>query len=305
MGTLYLCVLFASLLRITQCAGWCYKSQFSCENKCSVPSQWLGVAQSCGGKSQSPINIITKKVTIRSTLTPLKFNGYQDLFHGSITNNGHTVKVGLNGSAVISGGELEASYKAMEFHFHWGKKGGPGSEHSIDGEKYPMEMHIVHIKDKYKTVAEALQDPSGVAVLGILYKDTGNNNQKYDPIIKALANVRHPGNTSALGSLTLDALIPTLEARSQYFRYMGSLTTPNCTEAVIWTVFENPILLSKAQLSLFSELLFRNGMPMVDTFRPIQPLNDRKVFYSGSHIVPVSTMLVVSTALITFSNLLE
>lgn len=35
---------------------------------------------------------------------------------------------------------------------------------------------------------------------------------------------------------------------TNYYRYKGSLTTPGCTEAVIWTLFENPIPLSIEQV---------------------------------------------------------
>lgn len=48
--------------------------------------------------------------------------------------------------ASISGGGLVTGYKAVQFHLHWGKNGGPGSEHTIDGEQYPMEVleHMRH-----------------------------------------------------------------------------------------------------------------------------------------------------------------
>lgn len=42
--------------------------------------------------------------------------------------------------SIISGGGLSNSYKAVQFHLHWGNNGGPGSEHTIDGEQYPMEV---------------------------------------------------------------------------------------------------------------------------------------------------------------------
>lgn len=42
--------------------------------------------------------------------------------------------------STVSGGGLSSSYKAVQFHLHWGTEGGPGSEHTIDGEQYPMEV---------------------------------------------------------------------------------------------------------------------------------------------------------------------
>jgi len=50
------------------------------------------------------------------------------------------VQVEVPHLSTISGADLPATYKAVQFHLHWGNKGGPGSEHTIDGEQYPMEV---------------------------------------------------------------------------------------------------------------------------------------------------------------------
>lgn len=50
------------------------------------------------------------------------------------------VKVSVPHLATVSEGNLGATYKAVQFHLHWGDNGGPGSEHTIDGEQYPMEV---------------------------------------------------------------------------------------------------------------------------------------------------------------------
>lgn len=61
------------------------------------------------------------------------------------------------------------------------------------------------------------------------------------------------GNTS-LSSISLAQLIPSEQNMTSYYRYKGSLTTPGCTESVIWTVFENPIPLSIDQVRIRNQL---------------------------------------------------
>ncbi|KAG7471268.1 hypothetical protein MATL_G00122900 [Megalops atlanticus] len=278
---------------------WCYQSQVSCNSSCLGPDKWHleASATSCEGKSQSPVNIVTRKTVPDERLTPFEFTAYQQTFNGLIKNNGHTVQVDLQHTAKISGGHLPSTYKALQLHLHWGKDGSPGSEHTIDGEQYPMEMHIVHIKEKYNSLAEALGDTTGVAVLGFFYETSASANKKYDPIITALKNITETGSNTSLSGVSLDMLIPAKENRTQYYRYEGSLTTPDCTEAVVWTVFENTIPLSKQQLSEFSKLRFGDGEPMVGTFRPVQPLNTRLVYRSGSSVVLASTALLLASVM--------
>lgn len=50
------------------------------------------------------------------------------------------VQLDLPQTIKIEGGNLSTSYKALQLHLHWGKDGGPGSEHTIDGEQFPMEV---------------------------------------------------------------------------------------------------------------------------------------------------------------------
>ena len=46
----------------------------------------------------------------------------------------------LSTKATVLGAHLNAAYKVVQLHLHWGDDGGPGSEHTIDGERYPMEV---------------------------------------------------------------------------------------------------------------------------------------------------------------------
>ncbi|KFO85841.1 Carbonic anhydrase 4, partial [Buceros rhinoceros silvestris] len=272
---------------------WCYQSQKYQQPDCEDPRQWYLVDDTCKGKKQSPINIVTKNVIYDKSLKPLNFEGY-DVKGSSkwiIENNGHTVKVTLSTTPKIGGGGLERKYKAVEFHFHWGVQGVqqylPGSEHSIDGEKQAMELHIVHIREDVSDVTEAKKTADGLAVLAFFIK-VEEENVNYATLIKELQNIEYKGQRAEMQPVPLSSLLPPEEDLEQYYRYVGSLTTPDCHEGVIWTVFEKPIELSISQISQFSSVHFdgKNSTPMVENFRPVQFLNERKVYWSSASSTP-------------------
>ncbi|KAF2985874.1 hypothetical protein EK904_001884 [Melospiza melodia maxima] len=214
------------------------------------------------------------------------------------------VKVALDSSPKIGGGGLERKYKAVEFHFHWGVLAeqqvlSPGSEHSIDGEKYPMEFHIVHIREDASDVSEAKKGPDGLAVLAF-FVEAGKENKNYETLLSKLKNIESKGGSAKVDPLPLSSLLPPEEDLERYYRYRGSLTTPDCYQGVIWTIFETPVQLSLKQLSQFAALHFdgKNSTPMMENFRPAQPLNGREVLWSGTSMaLPGAQLLLLALAL--------
>nr|XP_028564309.1 carbonic anhydrase 4 [Podarcis muralis] len=286
---------------------WCYLSQRCQNQRCLEPRHWVQEFEECGKSQQSPINILTNDVKYDWDLKPFKFEKYNAKPEKpwTVVNNGHTVQVKLDGTAKIESGGLQGKYKAVQFHFHWGDSEGkksrvsPGSEHSIDGKRYAMELHIVHIKENFQTVEEALSK-NGVAVLGFFIKD-GNENEFYEPFISKLKDIPFNGNETEMGALCLEALIPKKSALDSFYRYTGSLTTPGCNEGVTWTLFETPIELSLRQIQEFwMELYFDTDKewPMVDNFRPTQPVGERIVYKSDSNalLAPGKILLLIPTA---------
>ncbi|XP_054901273.1 carbonic anhydrase 4b, partial [Poeciliopsis prolifica] len=277
---------------------WCYQSQVSCNRSCPGPDAWQTVSHQCGGRSQSPVNIVTRKTVKDERLTPLQFDGYQEAFNFHLRNNGHTVQLDLPPGVGVSGGHLDANYKAIQLHLHWGKNGSAGSEHTIDGEQFPMEMHIVHIKEDYNSLSQAVKDPTGIAVLGFFFQESLSENKKYTPLVDALKQIIKPSSNASVSGVSLEMLIPPQSSLTKYFRYSGSLTTPDCAEAVVWTLFESTVPLSRTQLSAFWQLQFPEGTEMIQTYRPAQPLNDRSVFYSTGNASLVSWALLLMSVLL-------
>ncbi|XP_010212516.1 PREDICTED: carbonic anhydrase 15-like, partial [Tinamus guttatus] len=125
--------------------------------------------------------------------------------------------------------------------------GGPPA-----ARQFPMELHIVHININYRTLGEAKGHPNGLAVLGFFFTVSETDNSNYNTIVAGLRNVSHHGDSVDLAStFRLSNLLPRAGQLSKYYRYQGSLTTPDCSEVVVWTVFEEPVAISQAQLRVF------------------------------------------------------
>lgn len=167
-----------------------------------------------------------------------------------ILNNGHTIQVNCpaGSQAQIAG----QTYDLLQYHFHH------PSEHILSGQRFELEMHLVH------------RNKAGeLAVIGIFIR-AGQANQTLQSIWQVMPTKASPEKWTSV-SVNPDRLLP---PNSTYFRYYGSLTTPPCSEGVLWTVYREPIEASEAQLKQFAQIFANNA-------RPIQPLNRRFLLATG------------------------
>ncbi|KAK3084541.1 hypothetical protein FSP39_015033 [Pinctada imbricata] len=268
---------------------WSYHGEFG-------PANWLSVYPHCGGEKQSPVHIDSTKVFVDRKLDDFNFHGYDATPERNLTikNNGHTVKVSIEGPLPqVSGGGLKDSYSAAQFHFHWGSVDDRGSEHAMDGKNYPMEMHLVHYADKYRSLNEAVDKPDGLKVLGFFF-EIGDRNPNFDKLISHFNSIKHKDAESTLEPISLHSLMP--ENLSVYFRYHGSLTTPPCFESVTWTVFKDTVKISKQQMESFRHTLKGNSKgekdeALTEIYRPLQPLNSRNIYASKVFERPIDDPL--------------
>ncbi|XP_004481022.2 carbonic anhydrase 15-like isoform X2 [Dasypus novemcinctus] len=268
---------------------WCYDSQ---DPKCG-PTHWKEMAPACGGPSQSPINIDLHRVQRDPNLGPFIFQGYDSAPPGlwTLENDGHTVLLRLDAGPqshleMRGAGLPLPAYRALQLHFHWGGPARAGSEHSLDGRRHAMEMHLVHVNTRYQSVREALGRPDGLAVLAVLLADSDNAN--FSALVSGLKNVSRRGFSADLAAtFPLASLLPSTPGLSRYYRYSGSLTTPGCEPPVLWTVFEDPVPIGRLQVAQFQTVPQvgppgSSPMPLTDNFRPQQPLAGRRVSASPS-----------------------
>jgi carbonic anhydrase len=196
------------------------------------------------GREQSPIDIVPG-LAKRARMVPLEFVYESTTI--DVMNNGHTVEDDYHGGGTLNVDGHE--YRLAQFHFH------APSEHTIDGDHFPMEMNLVH-KD----------DQGALAVVAVMFEHGDPN-----PALAKLEEFfpTQPGRAERVDGMTVNAsdLLPSSPA---HYRYDGSLTTPPCTEGVKWFVMRQPVAVSEGQVQLFNAIIDDNN-------RPMQPLNGRVV----------------------------
>jgi carbonic anhydrase len=163
---------------------------------------------------------------------------------GLVVNTGHTIQINLPGhSTTMIGGQ---NYALKQFHIH------TPSEHQVSGLSYPMEVHFVHATSDGK-----------LAVFGV-FVEIGAASEEFGKIMPFMpaSTASSPTETSPLN---LAAMLP---RDMSMFRYRGSLTTPPCSEGVLWSVLSSPIEMSTEQVTAFRRLFSANA-------RPVQPMGPR------------------------------
>ncbi|KAL2085669.1 hypothetical protein ACEWY4_018989 [Coilia grayii] len=243
------------------------------------PEKWCDNFPIANGPRQSPIDIVPGEAAFDAALQPLTLK-YDPSTSLEILNNGHSVQVTFaddTDSSTLTGGPISGTYRLKQFHFHWGASDDKGSEHTVEGTKYPAELHLVHWNTKYPSFAEAASQGDGLAVVGVFLK-IGDENPQLQKLLGGFDGIKNKACQTSFPNFDPAILLP---GSLDFWTYDGSLTTPPLLESVTWIVCKETISVSSAQMEKFRSLLFsgEGEAPccMVDNFRPPQPLKGRKV----------------------------
>ncbi|KAH8294846.1 hypothetical protein KR018_003542 [Drosophila ironensis] len=249
-------------------------------------TNWGGTCAS--GVRQSPLQLAVRNSYI-VPLPRILFGNYDVKLKAPLTleNNGHSAHMDIpetvNGKRpYITGGLMNGRFIAEGFHFHWGSISQRGSEHSINGQRYDVEMHVVHRNARYPDLTEAVKHKDGVAVLGVMFKVVKSPSRIFPGINKVLSQLPRVTNykdkATISGSLSLGQMLGDLNPRD-FFTYRGSLTTPECEEAVTWTVFSQVLPISLGLVTKFWRLRDSEGHKLINNYRFTQPRNGRPIYY--------------------------
>ncbi|TNN05720.1 Carbonic anhydrase 2 isoform 2 [Schistosoma japonicum] len=261
-------------------------SDWSYTNAATGPLTWPEHFRNmCSGYYQSPIELQTKTSTFDKTLNMVKIYQNSTISNNyNILNSGHTVVIEFPQDKwfITFDGLFDKKYEIVQMHFHWGNVDTYGSEHTIDGRRFPLELHIVSFRrELYSSFNDALIRPGGLAVLGIMHDVVKSARYEetifsvYQNFSGALTPNLVPESTLQIREFNLSSVL-TLVNPYRYFRYVGSLTTPPCIENVLWTVFMDPVPVTSEQLELFRNLPYpptETQTRMINNFRPLQLLN--------------------------------
>ncbi|KAJ1392213.1 Carbonic anhydrase, alpha-class, conserved site [Sesbania bispinosa] len=210
------------------------------------PSHWGELKKewaTCkNGAMQSPIDLSSHRVKVVRKLGELK--KYYKPQNATVKNRGHDIELKWEGDA----GSININGTEFSLHqCHWHSP----SEHTINGRRYDLELHMVHESPK-------INGKSKIAVLSKHIKSM------VDEEAERSIGVIDPSEIKLGGK--------------KYYRYMGSLTVPPCTEGVIWTINKKIRSVSKAQIKLLREAVHDHAEKNA---RPIQPLNRRGIQLYG------------------------
>lgn len=249
----------------------------------SRQQNWPGICVSGHTGRQSPIAIRAEYAWVDPELVKLSFNSaWTTAANGKLSNTGHGVQfLPTIGSPQATVRTHLGDYDFHQVHMHWGSSNDQGSEHTVDGLPYSLEIHFV--LTKRGSVDKNARDHHAVVAV---FADVDANMDIRGAWAQLNAStVPEFPSSSDVVDFTYSHLLPKTR---DYYYYQGSLTTPPCNETVQWFVIKEPIPVPADYLTQLRQVQSAHGNePLTFNFRNVQDLNQRIVYTNrkGHHCI--------------------
>ncbi|KAI8937822.1 hypothetical protein NX059_005515 [Plenodomus lindquistii] len=188
------------------------------------------------GTNQSPINI-DASITVASEKPVMNIPAGEVEFE----NLGTTIEVIVNGTTSFAGSD----FQLVQFHMH------TPSEHHLNGEYHPLEVHMVH---------QGVADPTQLAVVALMFEVAeGESSTIIRSLSESVPKIATPGTKVAIeGGIDFSDVLSKIES-SDVLQYSGSLTTPPCAEGVTFLIVKDPLDISVADFNSIKSVVKFNS----------------------------------------------
>ncbi|CAO4371751.1 unnamed protein product [Caenorhabditis nigoni] len=262
------------------------------------------------GRLQSPIDIQPDRLLFDASVKPVRLDKLPVL--SEFVNTGQMVRIRIGYSTKkpsvnITNGPLYGyRYRVQRIDFHMGRGKENGSEHTINGRRFPMEVQLVAFNtDLYPNFTAASKSPHGIAILSVLVDFGAQTNQELTKLTIATASISYKDQRVQMADFEPWRLLPFTR---DIITYEGSLTSPGCHETVTWIILNQPIFITREHFEEWSHLYhimegfeivldraqLANGprKPTIAWFAPIFSISYNcnvsvnKIHYRANHVAP-------------------
>ncbi|KAG4074320.1 hypothetical protein HA402_008729 [Bradysia odoriphaga] len=272
------------LISITGTFSLDFKSDMKYQN------EWVGLCRD--GYLQSPIAI--PNACGRSFLKHLniKFiNMHKPVKYVEVTNAGRQVVCEFDRFEVERAVIIEATndiapfssnvpYILQNIHFHHGRNNCTGTLHSLNGNHYFVEAHILFTrKEFHRNVSAGFTELGNTLEMVVLLELSDTHNRDWTVLNNLMLskNLKESEKLNGIVNLNLLGLIPKY---STYSLHHGSLPASGCSEVITWIVFDKPLKCDTNVLAMRLYTYISDGkeVPLEYNTRHIQSRNDRPVY---------------------------
>ncbi|KAI3880507.1 hypothetical protein MKW92_004117 [Papaver armeniacum] len=223
------------------------------ENWGKLHKDW---ATCSNGTKQSPIDVVCNRMISAPWLGRLK--KFYLPASATLVNRGHDIELAWDVPGSAGFIKIYGNIYALD-RAHWHSP----SEHTINGKRYDLELHLVHKNVRLQKVA----------VVAVLYKICAGCEDLFLSMLEGAISDISAGTQKKVSLGLVDPNDIDVGGR-EYYRYKGSLTTPPCTEGVIWTIKKQVMTVSEEQVISLREAVHDGA---IGNARPLQPINNRHI----------------------------